>query len=390
MVILMSKYKTGLENLIENQLDKLKDKKIGLVTNHTGLTADLKNNIDFFNNHPDLNLVKLFGPEHGVRGNAAAGDKVDNQVDPKTGLKMISLYGDNKKPAAEMLADLDVIVFDIQDLGLRFYTYLSTLLYIIESCSENEIQLYLLDRMNPLGRKVEGNIVQSKFSSFIGLYPLPHRHGMTFGEIALWANQEFDLNADLEVIKCSGWTGELFSEKEDLFWVPPSPAIPHFKTAVVYPITCMIEGTNISEGRGTANPFEYIGAPWIDPEELKQEFESKKLPGLRFRAVYFIPESSKHEKKECGGVQILVSDQNKVDSYLSSLVIIKTLFKLYPEQTKWLKPPKNNQHYFFDLLMGTDQVRKMIDQNYEVKEIMADWQPELNEFKKTRKKYLIY
>ncbi|MFW6280674.1 MAG: exo-beta-N-acetylmuramidase NamZ domain-containing protein [Halanaerobium sp.] len=389
----MNKYQTGLENFIDNKLDQLKNKRIGLVTNHTGLTTDLKNNIDLFYKHPDLNLVKLFGPEHGVRGNAAAGDKIDNQIDPKTGLEMISLYGANKKPSAEMLADLDLVVFDIQDLGLRFYTYLSTLLYTIESCGENSVQLFLLDRMNPLGRKVEGNIVQPKFSSFIGLYPLPHRHGMTFGEIAHWANREFDLNAELEVIKCSGWQGESFSELtavNNLFWIPPSPNIPSFKTAVIYPISCMLEGTNISEGRGTAKPFEYFGAPWIDPEKLKNELENKELPGLRFRAVYFIPQSSKHQGKECGGVQILVSDQNKVDSYLSSLTIIKTIFALYPDQTQWLKPPKQSQHYFFDLLMGTDQIRKMLDQNYGPEKIIAAWQQELKVFKKTREKYLIY
>lgn len=389
----MIKYQTGLENLIKDQLDQLKNKRIGLVTNHTGLTVDLKNNIDLFDQHPDLNLVKLFGPEHGVRGNAAAGDKVDDQLDPKTGLKMISLYGANKKVSVEMLSDLDAVVFDIQDLGLRFYTYLSTLLYTIESCGENEVELFILDRMNPLGRKVEGNIVQADFSSFIGLYPLPHRHGMTFGEIAQWANREFDLKADLKVIKCSGWQGETFAKltaANNLFWIPPSPAIPHFKTAQVYPISCMLEGTNISEGRGTANPFEYIGAPWIDPEELKNELENKELLGLRFRAVYFIPQNSKHQGEECGGVQILISDQNKVDSYLSSLTIIKTIFELYPEQTQWLKPPKQSQHYFFDLLMGTDQVRKMLAQNYEPEEIIAAWQQQLKEFKKIREKYLIY
>ena len=389
----MNKYKTGLKNLMENQLDKLKDRRIGLLTNHTGLTVDLKSNIDLFYNHPDLNLVKLFGPEHGVRGNAAAGDKVDNQIDSKTGLEMISLYGASKKASAEMLEDLDAVVFDIQDLGLRFYTYLSTLLYTVESCGENKVKLLILDRMNPLGRKLEGNIVQPEFSSFIGLYPLPHRHGMSFGEIAQWANREFNLEADLEVIKCSGWQGENFAElsaDNNLFWIPPSPAVPNFKTAAVYPITCMLEGTNISEGRGTANPFEYFGAPWIDPEELRTELESRGLPGLRFRAVYFIPQSSKHQGKECGGVQILISDQNKVDSYLSSLTIIKTLFKLYPEQTKWLKPSKQGEHYFFDLLMGTDRVRKMVDQNYKAENIMASWQDQLKEFKKIRKKYLIY
>lgn len=389
----MIKYKSGLDNLIAGKRDQLKDQRLGLVTNHTGLSSNLESTIDILSKEPEINLVKLFGPEHGVRGNAAAGDKVEDQLDSKTGLKMISLYGDNKKASAEMLRDLDALVFDIQDLGLRFYTYLSTLLYTIESCGENDLKLYILDRLNPLGRKLEGNIVQPEFRSFIGLYPLPHRHGMTFGELAQWANQEFNLNAELEVIKCSGWQGETFAEPEsedDLFWIPPSPAVPHFKTAQVYPISCMLEGTNISEGRGTANPFEYFGAPWIEPELLSRELENKKLPGLRFRPVYFIPAASKHQGQECGGVQILVSEEEKVGSYLSALTIIKTLFKLYPEETEWLQPPKDSQKYFFDLLMGTDQVRKKIDQDYAVRDILADWKRELDQFKEKRKEYLLY
>ena len=389
----MSKYKSGLENLLENQIDILKNKRIALITNHTGLTTDLENNIDLFYRHPDINLVKLFGPEHGVRGNAAAGDKVENQVDQKTGLEIISLYGANKKASAEMLSDLDAVVFDIQDLGLRFYTYLSTLLYTVESCAENGVELIVLDRMNPLGRKVEGNIVKEDFTSFIGLYPLPHRHGMTFGELAELVNKEYKLEADLKVVQCSGWQGETFAEieaEDNLFWVPPSPGIPHFKTALVYPISCMLEGTNISEGRGTANPFEYFGAPWIEPEELAVELEKKDLPAVRFRPVYFIPAASKHEDRECGGVQIYIEDQKKINSYLTAITIIKTIFELYPEKTEWLKPKNKSHKHFFDLLMGTDQVRKKIDQNYQAGEIIESWQNELNDFRKTREKYLIY
>ena len=385
----MKKYKTGLENFLDGKYDLVEGKRVGLVTNHTGLTTNLENNIDLFYKNPNINLVKLFGPEHGVRGNVGAGDKVSDMVDEKTSLPVISLYGENKKPGPELLDDIDTLIFDIQDLGVRFYTYVSTLLYSLESCGENNVEFIVLDRMNPLGRKVEGNIVEDEYSSFIGLYPIPHRHGMTFGELAKWANEEFSLGADLKVIKAEGWEGESF-DRHNLFWVPPSPAISHYNTALTYPIICMLEGTNISEGRGTANPFEYFGAPWVDPYKLVEELEKKDLGGVRFRPVYFIPSTSKHKNKECGGAHILISNKSKMDSYNISLNIIKSLFELYPEKTDWRKPENKNYKYFFDLLMGTDKVRKSIDADHSVEKIKSSWKDELDNFKDKRKEYLIY
>ena len=386
----MANYKTGLTNFLERKTSLVKGKKVGLITNHTGITVDLENNIDLFYEHPNINLVKLFGPEHGVRGNVGAGDEVSDMIDKKTELPMISLYGENKKPSSQVLSDIDVLVFDIQDIGVRFYTYVSTLLYSLESCGENNIELIVLDRMNPLGRRVEGNIVEDKFSSFIGLYPIPHRHGMTFAELAKWANEKFSLGVELEVVKCSGWEGETFAEYKDLFWIPPSPGIPHFQTVLTYPIICMLEGTNISEGRGTTKPFEYFGAPWIEPSELVNELEKKDLAGIRFREVYFIPSFSKHKGKECGGAHLLIKDENKVDSYLSSLTIIKTLFELYPEKTKWRKPENKSHKYFFDLLMGTDKVRKRLNKDDKVENILSSWENKVRNFEERRKEFLLY
>lgn len=385
----MSRYRTGLEIFLDKKYNLVKGKRVGLVTNHTGLTTDLKSNVDLFYNHPEINLVKLFGPEHGVRGNIGAGDKVSDMVDEKTGLPVVSLYGKNKKAGPHLLEDIDTLIFDIQDIGVRFYTYVSTLLYSIESCGENDIELIVLDRMNPLGRKVEGNLVEDEFRSFIGLYPIPHRYGMTFGELARWANVEFSLKADLKVIKTAGWQGEYFDEI-DSFWIPPSPGIPHYNTALVYPITCMLEGSNISEGRGTANPFEYFGAPWVDPYQLSEELEAEELAGVRFRPVYFIPDSSKHKGKECGGTHLIIDNKNKVDSYLISLTIIKKLFELYPEKTEWRKPVNKDHKYFFDLLMGTDEVRKELDKGSLPQSIRKSWNDSLKQFKKNRKKHLLY
>ncbi len=384
----MKKYKTGLENFLEGKLDYLKGKKVALLTNHTGLTTDLKQNIDLFYKNKNINLTKLFAPEHGIRGNSNAGDKIKNEVDKKTNLEVISLYGDLKKPSLDILEDIDTIIFDIQDLGLRFYTYLSTLLYTLESCGESNTEIIVLDRMNPLGRKVEGNIVEDDFRSFVGLYPLPHRHGMTFGELAKWANEEFSLNAKLRVVKCSGWDGEKFSEFDNLFWVPPSPGIPNYKSAEVYTITVLFEGLNISEGRGTTKPFEYFGAPWLDADKLLDELKNKNLNGVNFRPVYFKPCYSKHKDKECEGLQIFIDNEKEINSYFIALNIIKTLFEIYPEKIKWIK--NENGKYFFDLLMGTDKVRKSIDNGVEVSDIIKVWDQELNDFLEKRKKYLLY
>ncbi len=380
-------YKSGLEVLIEEKIDLVTGKRIGLVTNQSGLTRDLQSNIDLLFNHPAVNLVKLFGPEHGVRGQQAAEKKIDDMIDLLTGIPIISLYGDIKKPTPQMLADLDLIIFDIQDIGLRFYTYLSTLFYLIESCGENNLPLVILDRLNPLGRRMEGNMVGESFRSFVGLYPIPQRHGMTVGELANWANEEFKLAADIKVVKVENWQGEYF-DLFDLPWIPPSPNIPSFKTALIYPVTCLFEGTNLSEGRGTANPFAMIGAPWIKPHYLIDNLKQKELPAVIFRPVYFSPHSSKHAGKECGGVQVFINDRNKIKSIETGLEILESIFALYPEETAWLEPEKGR--YFFDLLMGTDQVRKKMEAGQSVTEITTGWQKEREEFKLIREKYLLY
>lgn len=388
LVINVSKYKPGLEVLLEERINILRGYKVGLVTNHTGLTTEFDNNIDLLAEKSEVDLIKLFGPEHGVRGNIEAGDKVQDSRDKRTGLPVYSLYGDNKKPSSEMLDGLDVLLFDIQDIGVRFYTYISTLFYCMESCAENDIKFIVLDRLNPLGRKVEGSIRKKDFESFVGLYPLPHRHGMTAGELALWGRNKFNLKLDLDIVKLRGWQGQYFNQLNE-FWVPPSPGIPHFNTALIYPITCILEGTNISEGRGTANPFEYIGAPWIDPYLLKEEISKNNLEGIKFRPVFFKPAFSKHKNKDCGGLQLFVSDRNKLDTYLTSLTIIKIIFDLYPDRTDWLKIGSENK-YFVDLLMGDNSPRKKLENGLSPQDIINSWNKEKKEFIKERKQFLLY
>ncbi len=380
-------YRSGLDVFIEDRYQLVSGKNVGLVTNHTGLTSELKSNIDLFYQHPEINLVKLFGPEHGVRGNLRAGAEVDDMKDPVTGLPVFSLYGEYRKPTAELLNDIDVLIYDIQDVGVRFYTYLSTLFYLLEACGENGVELIVLDRLNPLGRRVEGNIVKEEFFSFVGLYPVPQRYGMTAGELAFWANNEFQLGAELNIIKLEDWKGRYFDEIK-LPWIPPSPNIPSFDTALVYPVTCMFEGTNLSEGRGTACPFSYTGAPWVDPGELHIYLKRAKLPGVEFRPVYFIPSYSKHKGEECGGVQLFITDRNEVNSHLTGLTMVKAFFDLYPGQTNWRKPFK--ERYMFDLLLGTDEVRKGMEAGKEPAEIIAGWSEERLKFEEVREKYLLY
>lgn len=382
-------YVSGLEKFLEGGYAIVKGNKVGLVTNHTGLNRYLKNNIDLFFDHSDINLTALFSPEHGIRGNVEDAIKINNSIDFYTKLPIYSLYGRYEKPTTIMLEDIDILIYDIQDIGVRFYTYISTLFYCLESCAENNISFIVLDRLNPIGRKVEGNLMQPNFQSFFGLYPLPQRHGMTVGELSKWVNSEFNIGAELEVFKLRGWHGEYFDQMEELLWIPPSPNIPHFKTALVYPITCLFEGTNISEGRGTANPFEYIGAPWIDPYKLNEYMKEKALAGILFRPVFFVPTFSKYKGVECGGVQVLIKDRDKLDSYLTGLTLLKAILDLYPNEKIWLEPDEGDK-YFFDLLIGTDQVRKELNKGKEPIDIINSWQKDKEQFMSVRRKYLMY
>ena len=382
-------YVSGLEKFLECRYTTVKGNKVGLVTNHTGLNRNLKSNIDLFFDHSDINLTALFSPEHGIRGNVEDAIKINNSIDFYTKLPIYSLYGRYEKPTPIMLEDIDILIYDIQDIGVRFYTYISTLFYCLESCAENNISFIVLDRLNPIGRKVEGNLMQPNFQSFFGLYPLPQRHGMTVGELVKWANSEFNIGAELEVVKLGGWHGEYLDQIGDLLWIPPSPNIPHFKTALVYPITCLFEGTNISEGRGTANPFEYIGAPWIDPFKLNKYMKEKALAEILFRPVFFVPTFSKYKGVECGGVQVLIKDRDKLDSYLTGLTLLRAILYLYPNEKIWLEPGEGDK-YFFDLLMGTDQVRKELNKGKEPIDIINSWQKDKEQFMSVRRKYLMY
>nr|WP_175073290.1 DUF1343 domain-containing protein [Terribacillus sp. AE2B 122] len=380
-----NKVTPGVEVLLDDQKELLKGKKVGLITNPTGIDSKLNSIVDLLHDDSDIELTALFGPEHGVRGDAQAGEYVESYIDEKTGLPVYSLYGQTRKPTPEMLKNVEVLVFDIQDVGTRYYTYIYTMAYAMEAAKENNIPIVVLDRPNPQGGlTVDGPVLEPEFSSFIGMYPIPTKHGMTVGELASFFNEEFNIGADLRVVKMKGWRRSMDFDDTGLPFVLPSPNMPTVSTSFVYPATGLIEGTNLSEGRGTTRPFELIGAPFINSTNLAAELNSLSLPGVKFRAASFTPTSSKHAGKLSHGVEIYVTDRADFDAVTTGLYIIKTIHDMYPDDFEFLS---NN---FFDKLIGNDRVRTMILEGASVEEIMKRYKKELYEFKKVRKEYLIY
>ncbi|MFE4706457.1 exo-beta-N-acetylmuramidase NamZ domain-containing protein [Peribacillus simplex] len=379
------KVSPGIEVLLKEEKDVLSGKKVGLITNPTGIDSKLTSIVDLLNDDPDINLTALFGPEHGVRGDAQAGASVEYYIDEKTGLPVYSLYGKTKKPTPEMLKEVEVLVFDIQDVGTRYYTYIYTMAYAMEAAKENDIPFIVLDRPNPQGgESVDGPVLEPEFSSFVGLYPIPLKHGMTVGELATLFNKEFKIGADLKVIKMKGWKRDMDYDETGLPFVLPSPNMPTVSTTFVYPATGLIEGTNVSEGRGTTKPFELIGAPYINSDELAGKLNALRLPGVKFRAASFTPTFSKHAGKLSHGVEIYITDREEFKAVPTGLHIIKTIQDLYPADFEFLAA-KN-----FNLLIGNGWVMSRIEEGSSVNEIMKEYQAKQDAFKKVRKNYLLY
>ncbi|MFG6493724.1 DUF1343 domain-containing protein [Fictibacillus sp. UD] len=383
-------FKTGFERLLDQEMSVLKGKNVGLITNPTGIDRSLNSIVDVLYNHPDIELKALYGPEHGVRGSAQAGQYVEFYTDSKTGLPVYSLYGATKKPTPEMLEGIDVLVFDIQDVGTRFYTYIYTMAYAMEAAKENNIPFVVLDRPNPLGgEQVEGPVLDQAYSSFVGLYPIPLRHGMTVGELANLFNEEFGIGADLKVVEMKGWKRSWAYEDSGLEWVLPSPNMPTKDTALVYPGSALIEGTNVSEGRGTTKPFELIGAPFINGDELAKKLNDEALPGVKFRSASFIPASSKHAGKLSHGVEIHVTDGQLFQPVLTGITLVKAIHDLYPNDFQF-RAEDSKGISFFDLLVGNGWVRDYIESGRSVDEIVSRYNDELEEFKELRAQYLMY
>ena len=385
-----SDLKLGVEVLLEEQKELIEDKRVGLITNPTGVDQDLDSIVDRLHNDPDVELTALYGPEHGVRGDAQAGEYVEYYIDEITGLPVYSLYGETRKPTPEMLEDVDVLIFDIQDVGARFYTYIYTMAYAMEAAEENNIEFIVLDRPNPLsGYNVEGPVLDEEYASFVGNYPIPLKHGMTVGELAKLFNNEFDIDADLTVVEMNGWERGMYYDDTDLEFVLPSPNMPTLDTALVYPGAALIEGTNVSEGRGTTKPFEFIGAPFVNSTEYADTLNDLDLPGVTFRAASFTPTFSKHSGELSHGVQIHVTDKEAYDSVVTGLHIVKTLHDLYPEDFEF-RAEDSEGVSFFDNLIGNGWIRGAIENGDSVESMVSEWQDELQAFKDVRRDYLIY
>lgn len=380
----------GVDVLLNEHLDDLKGKNVGLITNPTGVDQDMNSVVDTLDQDDDVNLVALYGPEHGVRGGAQAGEDVDKYTDERTGLPVYSLYGETEKPTSEMLEDVDVLLFDIQDVGARFYTYIYTMAYAMEAAEENDIEMIVLDRPNPIsGGNVQGPVLDEDYASFVGMYPIPQQHGMTVGELAELFNEEFDIDADLDVMKMRGWERSMYYDDTPLHWIMPSPNIPTLDSALVYPGAALIEGTNVSEGRGTTKPFELIGAPFIDGEDLAKNLSEADLPGVDFRPAYFTPESSKHEGELSGGIEIYVTDRQNYKSVETGLTIVKTIHDMYPDDFEF-REEDDSGISFFDQLAGNGWVRDKIENGESVDDIVGEWESGLDDFKDLRREYLLY
>lgn len=376
------KVKLGIDNIDQHQ-SLFAGKRVGLITNATGMNSQFQSSIDVL--YAKTQLVALFSPEHGIRGAVPAGDKVGSQKDSKTGLPVFSLYGSTKKPTPEMLANLDILAFDIQDVGARAYTYIYTMAYAMQAAKENGKTFVVFDRPNPIGGvEVEGGLIKPGFESFIGMYPIPIRHGMTVGELAGLFNKEFGIGCDLVVIKMSNWYRDMYFDETGLPWVMTSPNIPTPDTALVYPGTGIFGGTNISEGVGTTRPFDFVGAPWLDAERFANQMNAMRLPGVVFRPAHYIPRFGNFTGEICNGVQLHITNRKAFQPVRTGLSLLYAVQDLSADQFAY---NFGKGTPMIDLITGDDALRLG---RYSLAETLSAWEQEAMQFKEMAKAYYLY
>lgn len=383
----------GIEVLKRDNFKILEGKRVGLITNPTGFDNSLKSTIDILFEAPNVNLVALFGPEHGVRGDAHAGDKVQNIIDKKTGIPVLSLYGSTRKATPEMLEGIDVLVYDIQDIGSRSFTYISTMGLAMEAAAENNIQFVVLDRPNPLGGdKIEGCLVEDGFISFVSQFKIPYIYGLTCGELAVMLNEEGMLKAkcDLQIVKMEGWVRDMTFEETGLQWVPSSPHIPHPSTSAYYPISGIVgELGYLSIGVGYTIPFQMFASEWIDAEALSQELNSYSLPGVIFRPIHLKPFYSVGVGTNIQGVQVHIMDYKKVALTDIQFYVMEAIAKLYPEKAIFDNAdPKRFR--MFDQVSGSDQIRLLLSKRNKFQDIKEYWYKDVESFRCLSQKYHLY
>ncbi len=384
----------GLETLLEEQLRLLKGARVGLICNQASVNHNLQHAADLLSEHTDINLRALFGPQHGIRGDVQDNMiETEHTVDKKTGLPIHSLYSETREPTGAMLKDIDVLVFDMQDVGCRIYTFAYTMANCMSAARKFGKQLIVCDRPNPInGRQVEGNVLEPEHASFVGLFPIPTRHGMTLGELARMFNEAFAIGCDLEVVKMRGWERSHWLDDTDAPWVLPSPNMPTLDSATVFPGTVHFEGTQMSEGRGTTRPFELIGAPYIDPEEYAKTLNHMDLAGVFFRSCIFRPTFQKHAGVSCGGVQIHVTNRDEFEPVITGVAMVKAAYDLCGADFRWKEPPYEYVYDRnpFDVIAGTSSIREAFERGSTLEEIQSSWVRSFDEFMKLRERYLLY
>ena len=370
----------GVDALADREFKELRNLRVGLITNHTGTDRRRNATIDLMRASPRVQLKALFSPEHGIRGKLDQ-SRIDDGVDEKTGLPIFSLYGKTRKPLPEHLKDLDALVFDIQDIGCRFYTYISTMGNAMEAAAENDLKFFVLDRVNPIGGKVMDGPVMTGKTDFVGYHAIPVRHGMTVGELARMFNAEKKFNVDLTVIPATGWKRSMWFDETGLPWTNPSPNMRSLAQAALYPGVGLVETTNLSVGRGTDTPFEVVGAPWIDDVQLATALNRAGLPGVRFVPIRFTPDASKFKNEECRGVNIFPTDRDRCDVVDIGITLALTLRKLYPEKFEIDS---------FARLLKHDATLAAVKRGDSLASIKASWSAAPAEFERRRQAYLIY
>lgn len=384
----------GLEILLEEQQALVRNQRLALICNQASVDHGFAHAADALHSNPDLDLRVLFGPQHGIRG-----DVQDNMIetahasDRKTGLPVYSLYSETREPTEEMLRDVDTLVFDMQDVGCRIYTFVYTLANCMRAAKKLGKRVVVCDRPNPIsGKFVSGNVLEPEYASFVGQFPIPTRHGMTVGELARLFNEHFKIDCELEVVPMSGWQRHFWHDETDAPWVLPSPNMPTLDSATVFPGTVHFEGTQVSEGRGTTRPFELIGAPYIDPDEYSAALNALGLEGVFFRACVFQPTFQKHAGVSCGGVQIHVLDREVFEPVVAGVAMAKLAYDLYRDNFRWKEPPYEYVYNKnpFDVIAGTNRTREAFEKGLTLGEIATSWQESLDVFLTIREKYLMY
>ena len=389
--------KPGVEVFRDNGFKQLAGKRVGLITNPTGIDNNLKSTVDILHEAANVELVALFGPEHGVRGDVHAGDEVGNSVDPATGVKVYSIYGKTKKPTPEMLEGIDALVYDIQDIGCRSFTFVSTLGLALEACAENDIELVVLDRPNPLGgNRVEGNLVEDGFYSFVSQFKIPYLYGMTPGEMAVFLNEEGMVaggkKAKLTVVPMEGWTRDMTFAETGMPWVLPSPHIPQPIVGSYYPATGILgELYYVSIGVGYTLPFQLICADWIEAEKFSAAMNALQLPGVKFRPIHIVPFYSTGKGENLQGVQFYIDEKNpELNLTLIQFYAMQELARLYPEKRIFETTTDKGRFDMFDKVCGSDQIRVRFSKDYRVSDIIDYWNKDAEAFKNKSSKYYLY